>query len=346
MRILMVDDSKESRSLIEMSLRRSGYTDLVFAESASEALAYLTDPQLGKSIDLILMDVLMPGMNGIETCRDIKSIEGLRDVPIIMITADSEVDDLDKAFAAGASDYICKPPNRVELAARLRTALRLKSESDQRKAREAELTQVKHALEQANAKLHLVSKTDALTGLPNRRALDDFVAFQWPRSVRNRETISVMMIDIDDFKGYNDRYGHVSGDSCLTAVASVLCEHLRRSSDLIVRYGGEEFVVLLAGTARDVAASLGECLREKVESLRIPHAGSRVAAVVTVSIGVATFHASHGVKEDAFLNLLRTADEALYVAKRSGRNRVCVEHVRIIERPGERLATTIKPASA
>jgi diguanylate cyclase (GGDEF)-like protein len=190
------------------------------------------------------------------------------------------------------------------------------------------LASTKHDLERANEHLaraietlHRISTTDALTGVANRRNFDDALILEWRRAARSRTPLSLIMIDIDAFKAYNDVYGHQAGDECLRRVAESLQSHLHRAGDIVTRYGGEEFAVLIVGAERDRAGHLAELLRASVETMNIEHRASPASSVVTISVGVATMVPEHD--RDA-ATLLKAADEALYAAKAAGRNRVSV----------------------
>lgn len=314
-RILIVDDSARARLLIETALRAQGHSHFTSVESAQAAFRALgmdseplSDPP---EFDLILMDLLMPEIDGIEACRQIKSCQRYTDIPLIMVTAEESPECLKAAFEAGAMDYVRKPVNRVELAARVQSALRLKQEMDCRKAHERELVEL-------TEKLRQLSHVDGLTELANRRHFDEELARAWRRAQRQNGSIALVMIDIDHFKCYNDEYGHLAGDECLRRIADVLRTATRRPFDLVARYGGEEFAVLLPDTGGAGADVVAEQMRAAVESSHIPHCRSWPGCM-TISCGVA---AAARVSDLEPAGLIAMADRRLYEAKHAGRNRV------------------------
>lgn len=320
MRIMVVDDSPDSRLLTERQLQRGGYSDLLLIDSAEEALRLLgVGREAGISVDLILMDLMMPGVNGIEACRRIRQEPRLEDIPILIVTVCEAGDELDAAFSAGASDYIEKPCSRSVLLARVAHALRLKHEIACRKARERELLEIARQLEVANAALRRLAHLDGLTEIPNRRSFDETLAWEWRRVERTGGELSLLLVDIDHFKQYNDRFGHAAGDECLRQVARVLSENYARPGDFAARYGGEEFAVILPETSLSGAAHVAERLRCAVAALDLTDPGTPSGRRVTVSVGVASIRPGCGAAPPA---LIEAADRALYSAKAQGRNRV------------------------
>lgn len=321
---MVVDDSKLALAALEATFTSQGLTNIYTARSAREAMRMLgIDDQAGQTqtgeFDLVLMDIVMPDVDGIEACKLIKENELTRDVPVIITTSRTDFESLRLAFEAGAMDYLTKPINEVELMARVTSALTLKEETDRRKAREQDLLEMTSMLSAANKELRRLSSMDGLTEVANRRLFDDTLDVEWRRAMRNQTKLAIVMMDIDHFKLYNDQYGHLAGDECLKRVAGALLTCLRRPSDLLARYGGEEFVALLPDTEQSGAMTLAEYGRKAVLRLAMPHAASPVAEVVTVSLGVAATIPRHGRKAT---ELVEAADRALYQAKKKGRNRV------------------------
>ncbi|MGR9105893.1 MAG: GGDEF domain-containing response regulator [Gammaproteobacteria bacterium] len=321
MSILVVDDDPGIRKVLELRLASEGF-EIIAVRNAREAFARLgmnSGEAPTSSIDLILMDILMPDIRGIDACKAIKTNEELKDIPIILMTASSDDQHLEEAFDAGATDYLSKPFKKVELLARIRSALRLKSEIDRRKRREEELIIATQELQEANIKLARLSAVDGLTEVFNRRYFDYALEKEFQRSIRNRVPISLIMIDIDGFKDFNDHYGHLRGDQCLKQIASALKKVFNRSHDFVARYGGEEFVVVLPETSKEGAERMAEALRFRVESLAIDHIKAPVGTCVTISLGAASIVPQPGIRSE---ELIKLADRALYRSKIAGRNRV------------------------
>lgn len=247
--------------------------------------------------DLILLDVVMPEMNGLEVCRQVKTEPATTDIPIIFITAQSEPADETRALEAGGVDFISKPVNPAVVRARVKTHLTLKAQGDM---------------------LRSLAFIDGLTGVANRRRFDESLQAEWRRCRRSETPVALLMIDIDHFKRYNDHYGHQAGDACLQAVAATLKQRFSRSHDLVARYGGEEFTCLMPECNFVAGLAKAEELRAAVVALGIPHADSPTANVVTLSIGIGARYPSAAESPES---LLAAADAALYIAKSEGRNR-------------------------
>ncbi|HEY8911670.1 MAG TPA: diguanylate cyclase [Desulfosporosinus sp.] len=327
MAIVIVDDTMFSLEVIKSFLMSAGYLDVIPVRSAAE-LYQLVDGYSERGIveiDLILMDIVMPEVDGIEACRNVKKREWLVDVPVIMVTATTEKEDLQLAFSAGAMDYIKKPLDRVELLARVRSALSLKHETFRRRARETELLEVTRQLKAANERLQNLSFLDGLTGIANRRHFDQGLLQESRRAKRDNTPLSLIMLDIDYFKAFNDTYGHLKGDDCLKTVASTLKQTLKRPGDFPARYGGEEFAVVLPNTDDIGAAIIAEEMRLSIERANITHINSLCSDHLTVSLGAVTRFPGQA---DTPNDLILAADRALYRSKHEGRNRVSVERLK------------------
>jgi len=321
--ILIVDDSRLARAAMASVLRAAGYQNLLEAGSAEEALALLK--QREHEVGLVLLDIVLPDLDGIAACGRIKQDPSLKGIPVIMVTAQDDLDSLQAAFRAGAMDYITKPIQEVELTARARSALALKLEMDRRKAREKELQKLTRQLAKANQELRQLSARDGLTGVANRRFYDEQLVKQWAHCARERVPLTHLMIDIDLFKKFNDRYGHLAGDGCLQQVAQTMRDSLKRPVDLLARYGGEEFAAVLPYTDAGGAMVVAEALRAAVEKLDIEHHDSP-ARVVTISLGVATCLPSQ--EQDPRI-ISAASDRGLYAAKEQGRNRIGLGQVEV-----------------
>lgn len=318
--VMVVDDSRLARESLARILEEAGYPAPMAVASGSEALERLVMVSYNGSppdVDLIITDIVMEGMSGIEVCLRVKRDVRLADIPVIMITAKEDMVSLREAFAAGANDYLTKPINKIEMLARVRSALALKMETDRRRAREAKLRRLAIRLATLNRKLRAWSNQDGLTGVANRRFWNDLLEREWSRALRHGRSLAVIMVDIDHFKAYNDHLGHLAGDDCLRQVARALAGGVRRGSDLLARFGGEEFCALLPETSAQEALSLAEMLRKAVEGLGLAHPESSVGPMVTVSLGVATAVPEN---DDQATDLVKKADLALYQAKQRGRN--------------------------
>ncbi len=296
--ILVVDDNPDNLEIISTRLRFRGY-DVAMAERGEEAIAKVqeVDP------DLILLDIMMPDMDGYEVARRIRARNDLAYIPIIVVTARDSTEDKVTGLDAGADDYLTKPINFPELEARVRSMLRIKRLQDQ--------------LEEKNRELEQLSIRDGLTGLFNHRHMHELLADEYERSRRTTEPVSVVMFDLDRFKEVNDTYGHQAGDRVLEELAEILRESAREI-DKLGRYGGEEFMVILPDTDREAGITFAERVRDMVEKQRFD-IQAREPLRMTVSAGVSSYPDD---KADSPRRLVHYADLALYSAKKTGRNRV------------------------
>ena len=289
--ILIVDDAKENISILA-ELLRTDYK-IRAATNGEKALdiAFSESPP-----DLILLDVIMPGIDGYEVCKRLKADPQTKNIPIIFVTGKVNEEEEIYGFTLGAVDYIKKPFNSVIVKARVSMHLELKQYRDY---------------------LENISYLDGLTGIANRRKFDEYLEYTWNLAIRVCMPVSMVMMDIDLFKQYNDNYGHQEGDTCLIQVAQALSKVMVRKTDFIARYGGEEFVCILPNTDSDSAFIIAEKMRLAVISLNIPHAYSSVEKIVTISAGAATRLPAKNISSTELIN---AADRALYKSKESGRN--------------------------
>lgn len=312
-RLLVVDDDPAAILLLGRIL--GGGPQMCFATSGATALERLSR----QVFDLVLLDAEMPEMSGFELCASIRSDPRFADLQVIFITAHTDPETESRALEIGAADFIHKPFNPAVVQARVRTQLALKQKTDE---------------------LRRLSAIDPLTGIANRRVFDQCLTQEWRRAMRNESPLSLLLVDVDHFKRYNDRHGHQAGDQCLRGIAGVLAQAARRGGELSARYGGEEFALVLPHTDLLQAYQLAGQICRQVEELAIPHADSGIADHVTVSIGVAA--QIHCFRDDGAVSLpchrcemlggccggadrlVALADAALYTAKRDGRNRACM----------------------
>ncbi|UXY54655.1 GGDEF domain-containing response regulator [Pseudomonas tohonis] len=299
--LLIVDDDTSAIRILSKAIGSLG--KVRFATNGPDALRAAQEQRP----DLVLLDAEMPGMGGFEVCERMKTEMELRDVPVIFITSHTEASMEEAGLALGAVDFIGKPIRPAIVNARVKTHLHLKLAMD---------------------RLNLLAQTDGLTGLANRRFLDQTIEREWLRTRRNGQPFSLLLMDIDYFKRYNDRNGHLQGDQCLIAVAHALRACINRPADLVARYGGEEFAVLLPETDHVGACRMAEQLGDAVRHLNIPHPDSPHGNV-TVSIGVASFDEEspswpHSSESNEVVpniaRLLEFSDAALYEAKEAGRD--------------------------
>ena len=304
-KILIVDDHEDNIELLRARLESWGFA----TEAAMDGLEALRKVEEAPP-DLILLDVMMPKIDGMEVARRVKSNTSLPFIPIIMQTALDTTEDKVEGLEAGADDYITKPIEFPELKARLRSMLRIKRLQEELEERERQLLE-------ANERLRYMSQTDGLTGLDNRRHIEQELDSMFAHATRLSEPMSVVMCDLDRFKSVNDTHGHQAGDAVLKQLARILKEEAREKVDRVGRYGGEEFILLLPGTVLDAAVTFAERVRKEVEARTFTFDGGELKR--TASFGVAGWPHPRIADCEA---LLRAADQALYVAKETGRNRV------------------------
>ncbi|KXI28645.1 GGDEF domain-containing response regulator [Paraglaciecola hydrolytica] len=291
-RILIVDDEPINCEIMSHVLGDLYKVSSVNSGEAAIEACFTLSP------DLILMDVMMGGMSGIQTCRLIKDTEAISHIPVIFITAVQHEHEQSECWDAGGVDFVAKPVNGIELCNRVRAHLTHKFQTDL---------------------LLKLTYVDKLTGVYNRHFLDDIIPKLEKQALRSHTPVSILMVDIDWFKLYNDHFGHVQGDVCLREVANAISQALHRSTDQLARFGGEEFIALLADTDLKGAMHVAKAIIAKIGDCKIIHPKSSFGRV-TVSIGVATYTTSDSMTLD---DTIKLADKQLYLAKTQGRNQVC-----------------------
>lgn len=331
--ILVVDDVPTNIKLLLNLLMAHDFNVLV-ARTGEMALKIVEN----KIPHLILLDIMMPGMDGFQTCQHLKMNIKTHHIPVIFMTALASVEDKVKGFRMGGVDYITKPFHREEVLARINTHLTIARLRQELEAKNAEL-QEKHqltlelnqqlqyeiqerqkveiALKQVNGELQRLASIDGLTEVANRRCFENYLQQKWLE--RAQGAFSLILCDIDHFKLYNDTYGHQEGDECLRQVASTLSQVLRKSTDLVARYGGEEFAVILPNTDLTMGLHIARRIQENLAGKKIVHCCSQTGGYVTLSIGVSSAETATSPEI-----LIKQADDALYQAKEQGRNQICV----------------------
>lgn len=292
--ILIVDDSPESIRLLSGLILDKG--DVLFATSGEAGLNLARQ----RRPDLILLDVEMPDLSGYEVCRRLKDDPDTRDIAVMIVTSHHSSAHEVQALESGAIDFLTKPLAPAVVRARVQTQLTLKSQADA---------------------LHRQAMLDGLTGLYNRAYFHEHLELEWRRHQRQQVPLGFALLDVDHFKAFNDQYGHVAGDACLRRVAEALKASTRRPAEFVVRYGGEEFGIVMPNTPREEIDRFGEWICRQVQDLAIPHEGSSAAPVVTISAGLAVLVPA---PDRTWSDLIERADRALYRAKQEGRNRAVV----------------------
>ena len=296
--ILVVDDMTTTLLLLH-DLLKDTY-EVKIAKSGTKALEILESPN---DIDLILLDIEMPDINGYDVCKRIKNNETIKNIPIIFITGRTSQEDEEYGLNLGAIDYITKPFNKAIVKLRIKNYLNLKIKNDM---------------------LEKLSMYDGLTNIRNRRFFDETFEKTFSEIKRDKKSLAVLMIDIDFFKPYNDNYGHGQGDETLRKVAKALEKTIKRPTDFVARYGGEEFVILLKDINKDGVEAVANNLLNAVRELKITHEFSKIENYVTISIGASFYNSNSDVTK---LELLLKADETLYNVKNSGRNNFAILEV-------------------
>jgi len=295
-KILIVDDDPVSSRILYELLYHDN--KVFMATTGSKALELAE----AERVDLILLDIMLPDTDGYAVCQELKKNVRTAVIPVIFISARAETNDEICGFKAGAVDYITKPISAPIMLARVKTHLELKRYRDL---------------------LENLSNIDGLTGIANRRRFDSALSYEWSRSMRASSELSLIILDIDYFKEYNDLYGHAAGDACIKNIAQALRRGLLRKTDLAARYGGDEFACILTETDTEGAENVARSLHEAVKNLEIRHNHESAHHTVSISMGVATAVPSAGSQ---MLSLIEAADSRLYEAKNEGRNQIrCID---------------------
>jgi two-component system chemotaxis family response regulator WspR len=316
--VLLVDDQLVVGEAIRRALLDQPGMEFHYCSDPHEALA------LAKKVQptVILQDLVMPSVNGLDLVHRYRADPQTRNIPIIVLSTKEEATVKSDAFLAGANDYLVKLPDRIELIARLRYHSAAYLSQIQRDEAYRALRKSQQQLMETNLELQRLTNVDGLTGLSNRRYFNEYLEIEWRHAVRVREQISLLMVDIDHFKLYNDTYGHLAGDEVLRTVAQTVMRSFHRPKDLAARFGGEEFAVILPQTPQGDLQRLGDKVVQAVAMLDLPHSASSTASKVTISVGGASRIPQPG---DSVFALVEAADKALYQAKATGRNRAATD---------------------
>lgn len=319
MNVLVVDDRPENLLVVESVLEGLDL-EIFKVTSGNDALALMLDHEF----EIVILDIQMPEMDGFEVADLMKGMEKTRHIPIIFLTAIyKEEASVFKGYEVGAVDYLFKPIQPIILRSKVNVFINLYKQKEEIRRQavmlEDRLKELLH-VQKVKSQLENLSQIDGLTGIPNRRALDQYLKRHWELAQNGSLSISFLMIDIDCFKAYNDNYGHLQGDQCLIRVAQVLSQSLEQEKECFVgRFGGEEFSVVLPNRNQQEATMVAQHIHENLHHLAIVHEYSSLSDIVTVSIGTISIVPTEGVTIKEFIDC---ADKALYEAKRRGRNRV------------------------
>lgn len=311
--ILMVDDIQKNLYALEQILNQDGY-EIFKASSGSECLEIL----LNQTIHIVLLDIQMPDMDGFEVASFIRNNPKTNKIPIIFITAASQTDYLDlEGYESGAIDIIYKPINQVVLKQKVQTLVEFIRIQQVLEEKVNELTILNEENQKMQEHIERLASIDYLTQTMNRRVLDESYERFYKDAKRNQTPISLLMIDLDNFKDYNDYYGHQKGDEALKIVAKVLKNTIKRPLDTVGRYGGEEFMIILPETDEDGAKLVATKILSNIKKEKVKHAPSISREVLTLSIGIASAVPTKEINKE---DLIECADKKLYKAKDAGRD--------------------------
>ncbi|MEH2042294.1 PleD family two-component system response regulator [Nostoc sp.] len=297
--ILIIDYEAFNRKRLRFFLEQKGY-QIVEAKSGAEALSIFEKQRP----DIVILDMIMPDMDGFECCLQLQSLDSGKCTPILMLAEIEDEQSVDRAFEMGVIDYLTKPIHLPILRQRIKRII--------------EQYKLQEKLIANNLELQRLVAIDELTQVANRRRFEEYLAQEWQRMAREQQPFSLIIWDVDFFKYYNDTYGHLSGDRCLKKIAKTIKNSLKRSTDLVARYGGEEFAAILPNTDVEGATLVAQTICSAVQTLAIPHRNSLVSNHVTLSAGLAT---AIPIPGSDFEQIILAADRSLYQAKAAGRNR-------------------------
>lgn len=313
--VLLIDDQAMIAEAVQRAL--SSEEDIAFHYCQDPTRAIQFAVEINPTV--ILQDLIMPEIDGLTMVHLFRKYNACAKIPIIILSTEKEASFKSEAFTIGANDYLIKLPDKIELIARIRYHSRAYINQLERDEAFRALEESQAELARANRNLQKLSSYDSLTSIANRRSFDDTLKKEWKSALRSQTPISLIMLDIDFFKFYNDHYGHQGGDECLKKVAKELDSVLHRETDFLARYGGEEFSAVLPNTDLGGAIKVAEEMRQAVKALRIEHAKSKVNDIISVSLGVSSIIPHLGSEPEV---LIAAADQALYKAKEDGRDRV------------------------
>ncbi len=309
LRILIVDDTSKNIQVVASTLKEDGY-QMAFAQSGKTAI----EKTLANKFDLILLDIMMPEMNGFEVCEQLKKNSRTKDIPVMFFTAKADIESIVRGFELGGVDYLTKPFNRKELLARVRTHLSLKHYREALELSNRKLKKANAELLEYQKELERAARTDSLTKLSNRRDMVEKIETEKIRADRNQKPFSIVLGDIDNFKLFNDEYGHDCGDFVLVSVAERMSVRIRKQ-DTAARWGGEEFLLLLPETDLEGGSFLAESLRAEIADSDYHYKNNSFK--ITMTFGVSSFSQAEDIEQ-----CIKMADNALYTGKRLGKNRV------------------------
>jgi two-component system, chemotaxis family, response regulator WspR len=319
--VLLVDDQVIIAEAVRRALAGEPDIHLHFCPEPAEAV--MVARQIAPT--LILQDLVMPGTDGLSLVRAYRANDVTRGIPVVVLSTREDPETKGEAFAAGANDYLVKLPDRIELIARVRYHSRAYLNQLQRDDAYRALRESQRQLMDANIELQRLTNLDGLTGLNNRRRFDEYAAVEWRRAIREQINFALLVVDVDDFKRFNDTYGHVAGDDALKSVAAAIRASCTRPADLPARFGGEEFAVILPGADAAGALHLAESIRRAVRDLQLAHSASTTGPFLSLSVGgVATIPDP----STPVLEAIVCADGALYEAKHAGKNRTIFKEMK------------------